>query len=69
MMLAVAELDVCEMIVRMVEAMTGEPRPEGMSAKEAVEAMDEEQREAWFRGMWALKEYWDERMDDASPLQ
>jgi hypothetical protein len=66
---AVVQFDVDEMIVIMLEAMSGEPRPKETSAREMMEQMDEETRDMWYRAMYALKEYWDQQMGNASPLQ
>jgi len=53
-------IDEAELICRMVEAMWGFTRPPGLSAHDALAAMDPEARAGWLRVTVAIRAYWDE---------
>lgn len=46
-----------EMACRLIEAASGEPRPEGLSPEEIVASLDEEHRSQLMRAVWAAIKY------------
>jgi hypothetical protein len=54
----VVAIDPDELAVRMCEAGYGLARPDGMSAKEALDAMEIDCREGWKRAALAAMAYW-----------
>lgn len=61
------ELDQAEMAIRIVEGMTGAPRPVGMSAKDALEHLDENVQEQLHGASKMLAEYFFEQMKKVIP--
>lgn len=53
----IVEMDEAELAVRLCEANYGLKRPEGLSARAALDAMDDEVRAAWRRSAVAAMEY------------
>lgn len=62
---AVCEVDPAELAVRLCEAQYGLKRPQGSSAREALDGMDEEVRLAWLRSAKAAADYFVDLINDA----
>ncbi len=61
----IAEISEAELAVRMCEANYGIKRPPGLSAEEALAAMDQECRDGWRRSVTAAMDYWRECIEAA----
>jgi hypothetical protein len=64
----VAPIDEAELAVRLAEAMNQIKRPLGSTARQALETMEDESREAWRRGARAAMEYWCECIANANTV-
>lgn len=62
-------LDESELAVRMIEAALKCKRPAGVTAEEAIDALDPEDQARWVRSARAALEYMQERFAAAQPVQ
>lgn len=65
----VIEFDEAELICRMVEALTRDQRPPGVSANDAVTLMPPEARDGWLRVAEVVRAYWHEVISNAKRVQ
>lgn len=65
----IVEFDEAELVCRMVEAFHLASRPPGVSAADAVSAMEPETRDGWLRVSVVVHGYWTEIMANARRLQ
>lgn len=68
-LVAMAEIDMAELAVRMVEANYGLKRPKGSSGIAALAAMDDEAREGWLRSAKVAAEYLAEIFNNPKAVQ
>jgi len=66
--IAVSELDEAELGIRILEASLRQERPEGMSGRQALNALDDDSRERCIAGARAALEYFQERIGALQPV-
>jgi hypothetical protein len=56
----IAAIDPVELAIRMCEASNNLKRPPGLTARQALDAMEDDSRDGWTRAANAAMEYWRE---------
>lgn len=56
----IAPISEAELAIRMCEASYGLKRPPGLTAAQALDAMEDDSRDGWRRAAQAAMEYWRE---------